>query len=192
MTDSLVHCGLYDPDRSTDTLLADTVEAARRAGLGPAVGASVVAVPHPGAGGLVDVRIEYSDLAPALRGPSTAMGSRLAEVIDRRPARHRRRQPGVGAGRAAAADLAAGPRAARRRVGTGGDPRPGTAGGLRGAASPALGPPSRRRPHLGRGRMWSLSDGILRGDGEDLTAAVFEAWTGYAGQPPDALAGPSG
>ena len=26
--------------------------------------------------------------------------------------------------------------------------------------------------------MWSLSDGILRGDGEDLTAAVFEAWTG--------------
>ena len=31
--------------------------------------------------------------------------------------------------------------------------------------------------------MWSLSDGILRGDGEDLTAAVFEAWTGTPALP---------
>ena len=45
MSDSKVHCGLYDPDRSTDELLAVTTEAAREAGLGPAVGASVVAVP---------------------------------------------------------------------------------------------------------------------------------------------------
>ena len=29
----------------------------------------------------MDVRIEYSDLAPELRQPWTAMGSRLAEVI---------------------------------------------------------------------------------------------------------------
>ena len=35
----------------------------------------------------------------------------------------------------------------------------------------------------GAGRMWSLSDGILRGDGEDLTAAVFEAWTGTPALP---------
>ena len=81
MTDSLVHCGLYDPDRSTDTLLAETVEAARRAGLGPAVGASVLAVPHAGAGGLVDVRIEYADLAPALRRPLPGDRLGLAEVV---------------------------------------------------------------------------------------------------------------
>ena len=31
--------------------------------------------------------------------------------------------------------------------------------------------------------MWSLTDGILRGDGEDLTAAVFEAWTGMPASP---------
>ena len=31
--------------------------------------------------------------------------------------------------------------------------------------------------------MWSLTDGILRGDGEDLTAAVFEAWTGTPASP---------
>ena len=40
--------------------------------------------------------------------------------------------------------------------------------------------------------MWSLSDGILRGDGEDLTAAIFEAWTGTPALPrtsaPDPLA----
>ena len=96
MTDSMVHCGLYDPDRSTDTLLAETARG------GPAGAGSAPPWAPPwwrcriaGPGGLVDVRIEYSDLAPALRQPWTAMGSRLAEVIDGRPARHRRHRPGA-------------------------------------------------------------------------------------------------
>ena len=44
----------------------------------------------------------------------------------------------------------------------------------------------------GAGRMWSLSDDILRGDGEDLTAAVFEAWTGTPALPRGRPAGPAG
>ena len=183
MTDSMVHCGLYCPDRSTDTLLAETSWAARRAGLDAAVGASVVAVPHAGPGGLVDLRIRYSDLAPALREPWTAMGSRLAEVLTTvRPALAAINQESATARLPQltwpeASDLL--------DVGW---VRETTLTPAQREAFEAL----RRRRWVrrlgdgltwGAGRMWSLSDGILRGDGEDLTAAVFEAWTGTPALP---------
>jgi hypothetical protein len=183
MTDSMVHCGLYDPDRSTDALLAATAEAARRAGLGPDVGGSVVAVTHLGVGGLVDVRVEYSDLAPALRSPWTAIGSRLAEVITAV-------QPAV-----AAVSRDCGPEllpaltwTAARSLFDVGWVREATLDPGQQKAFESL----RRRRWVrrlgdgltwGSGRMWSLTDGILRGDGEDLTAAVFEAWTGQPASP---------
>src|SRR4051812_21741730 len=183
MDDSAVHCGIYDPDRSTEALLADTARAARRVGLGPAVKASLVAVPHQGAGGLVDLRVRYPDLAPELREPWTALGSRLAEVITSvRPAivainqePETERLPTM-TWEAARSLLDVG------WVG---------ASALRPAQRDAFESLRHRRwvrrlgdgLTWGSGRMWSLTDGILRGDDEDVTAAVFEAWTGTPAGP---------
>ncbi len=152
MTDSKVHCGLYDPDRSTDDLLFITTEAAREARLGPDVGASVVPVPFDGPGGLVDLQIEYSDLAPELRQPWTAMGSRLVDVITYvQPAIavvDRDLEPGL---------LPALTWTDARTQLTVGWVREGAltaraTGGLRGAAAAALGPPARGRAGLGQRR----------------------------------------
>jgi hypothetical protein len=192
MNAAAVHCGMYDPDRSTDTLLAETAWAARRAGLGAGVGASVVAVPHPGPGGLVEVLIRYPDLAPALREPWTAMGSRLAEVLTTvRPALAAINQ------KSETARLPQLTWSEAQDLLDVGWVRETTLTPAQREAFEAL----RRRRWVrrlgdgltwGAGRMWSLSDGILRGDGEDLTAAVFEAWTGTPASPrtpsPDPLA----
>jgi hypothetical protein len=183
MSDSQVHCGLYDPDRPTDELLAATADAALAAGLGPALGASVVAIPFEGRGGLVDLRIEYADLAPELRSPWTAIGSRLAEVITSV-------QPALAA---AGHDLEPGSLPSMtwtqaRTLLEVGWVRLSTLTPQQHAAFESL----RRRRLVrrsgdgltwGTGRMWALTDGILRGDGEDLTAAVFEAWTGTTAAP---------
>ena len=93
MTDSKVHCGLYDPDRSTDDLLFITTEAAREARLGPDVGASVVPVPFDGPGGLVDLQIEYSNLAPELRAAMDRDGITPGGRDHVRAAGHRRCGP---------------------------------------------------------------------------------------------------
>ena len=183
MTDSKVHCGLYDPDRSTDDLLFITTEAAREARLGPDVGASVVPVPFDGPGGLVDLQIEYSNLAPELRQPWTAMGSRLVDVITYvQPAIavvDRDLEPGL---------LPALTWTDARTQLTVGWVREGALTAQRREAFEALRLRRWVRRHggglvWGSGEMWSLTDGILRGEGEDLTAAVFEAWTGMSASP---------
>ena len=184
MSDSKVHCGLYDPDRSTDDLLFITTQAAREARLGPDVGASVVPVRFNGRGGLVDVQIEYSDLAPELLRPWTAMGARLADVITYV-------QPAI-----AAVDRYLRPELlpsltwedARTLLAVGWV-RMGTLTPEQRDAFEALRLRRLVRPHGGglvwggSGEMWSLTDGILRGAGEDITAAVFEAWTGTPASP---------
>ena len=130
--------------------------------------------------------IEYSDLAPALRRPWTGRSAQvLAEVIVAvRPAIAAVDRE-VGAGLAAAADLGAD---ARTLLDVGWV-REGT---LDPAEQREAFEALRRRRWVrrlgdgltwGAGRMWSLTDGILRGDGEDLTAAVFEAWTGTPASP---------
>jgi hypothetical protein len=147
------------------------------------VGASVVPVPFDGRGGLVDVQIEYSNLAPELLKPWTAMGARLADVITYV-------QPAI-----AAVDRDFRPELLpaltwtdARTLLTVGWVREGTLSPEQREAFEAL----RLRRWVrrlggglvwGSGEMWSLTDGILRGDGEDLTAAVFEAWTGTPASP---------
>jgi hypothetical protein len=183
MNDSAVHCGMYDGDRSTETLLAETARAAQRAGLGAAVGADLVAVPHQGTGGLVDLRVRYPDLAPELREPWTALGSRLAEVITSvKPAI-------VGISQEPETELLPTmTRESARSLLDVGWVRESTLAPAQHEAFESL----RHRRWVrrlgdglawGSGRMWSLTDGILRGDDEDVTAAVFEAWTGTPAGP---------
>jgi hypothetical protein len=153
----------------------------------------VVPVPFDRRGGLVDLRIEYSDLAPELRRPWREMGARLVNVITYV-------EPAI-----AAVDQDLAPELlpvmtwtdARTLLAVGWV-REGTLTPEQQLAFEALRRRRLVRRHggglvWGSGPMWSLTNGILRGDGEDVTAAVFEAWTGTPASPrtpaPDPLAG---